>query len=255
MKTISYCLFALLVAVGFRGQAQTADEILDNYFENIGGKENFKSLEGIKINAKVNQQGTEIPLEIYQMADGRQMTVVKLQGQEIKQGVYDGETLWSTNFQTMKPQKSDAETTANFKLNTNDFPDSFLDYKAKGYTVELVGTETVEGTETFKVKLVKEPLTIDGETKEDISYYFFDAENFVPIALESEIHQGPMKGQTRYVTFSDYQEVDGLYFPFSITQGIKNQGSQPISMESIELNPEVDPAVFDYPEEGSPEEE
>ena len=71
----------------------------------------------------------------------------------------------------------------------------------------------------------------------------------MPIAVESEIHQGPMKGQVQYVTMSDYQEVNGIYFPFSMNQGIKNGPSQPIAMDSIELNPEVDAAAFAFPEE------
>jgi hypothetical protein len=44
--------------------------------------------------------------------------------------------------------------------------------------------------------------------------------------------------------FSDYQEVGGLYFPFSISQG-----GQPIVMKEIVLNPEVDAALFAFPEE------
>lgn len=250
MKTLAYTFLAISLMLGFSAQAQTADEILSNYFENTGGEAQWKALKGMKMNAKVNQQGMEIPLEIYQMKDGRQMTVVKFQGKEIKQGVFDGETLWSTNFMTMKAEKSDEETTANLKLNANDFPDPFLDYKEKGYTVELVGTETMDGAETYKIKLVKEPLTIDGQTKEDVSYYYFDTENYVPIAVESEVNMGPMKGQTQLITFSDYQEVEGLYFPFSMSQGIKGGASQPITMESIELNPQLDEAAFNFPDEG-----
>ena len=203
----------------------------------------------MKMTAKVNQQGMEIPLEIYQMKDGRQMTVINFQGKEIKQGVFDGETLWSHNFMTMKAEKSDAEQTANFKLNTNDFPDSFIDYKEKGYTVELIGKETIDGAETFKIKLVKEPIMVDGNQEEDISFYFFDTENFVPIAVQQEIKSGPAKGQTSETTMSDYQEVDGMYFPFSMTQGVKDGQSQPITIETIELNPTVDSSAFTFPEE------
>ena len=250
MKTLKITIFLFALMLGLPTQAQSADEILETYYENIGGKDKLKALKGMKMTAKMSQQGMEFPLEIYQLSDGRQMTVVKFQGKEIKQGVFDGETLWSTNFMTMKPEKSDAETTANFKLNTNDFPDSFIDYKEKGYTVEMMGTETVEGTEAYKVKIVKEPLTLDGETVEDISFFFFDTENYVPIAVESPVHSGPMKGQTQFITFSDYQEVDGLYFPFSMTQGLKNGASQPIMIESIELNPEVDASVFPAEETG-----
>lgn len=249
MKTLKITIALIVFALAVPVQAQTADEILENYFENTGGLDAWKSLQGIKMTAKVNQGGMEIPLEIYNLKDGRQMTKITFQGKEIKQGVFDGETLWSHNFMTMKAEKSDAELTANFKLNTNDFPDAFVDYKEKGYTVELLGKETIDGTETFKIKLVKEPLTIDGNPQDDISYYFFDVDNFVPIAVQSEIKSGPAKGQISEVTMSDYQEVDGIYFPFSMTQGVKDGQGQPITIVSIELNPTVDDAEFTFPKE------
>lgn len=249
MKTLKITIALLVFALALPIQAQTADEVLENYFENTGGLDAWKSLKGMKMTAKVNQGGMEIPLEIYNLKDGRQMTKITFQGKEIKQGVYDGETLWSHNFMTMKAEKSDAEQTANFKLNTNDFPDAFIDYKEKGYTVELLGKETIDGTETFKIKLVKEPLTIDGNPQDDISYYFFDVDNFVPIAVQSEIKSGPAKGQISEVTMSDYQEVDGMYFPFSMTQGVKDGQGQPITIVSIELNPSIDDAEFAFPKE------
>lgn len=229
-------------------QAQTADEIIENYFENTGGLDKWKSIEGIKMNAKVSQQGMEIPLQILQLKDGRQMTSINFQGKEIKQGVFDGKTLWSHNFMTMKAEKSDAEATANFKLNENDFPDAFIDYKEKGYTVELLGTETMDGAETFKIKLIKEPLTVDGLEVEDVSFYYFDTENFVPIAIQTEVKSGPGKGMVQEITMSDYQEVEGIYFPFAMTQGVKGQPGNPLSIESIELNPTFDEAAFAFPD-------
>ena len=254
MKTLKLFLALAALALVIPAQAQTVDEILDNYFENTGGLDAWKALEGIKINAKVNQQGMEFPLEIYQLKDGRQMTKVTFQGQEIKQGVFDGEVLWNTNFMTMKAEKSDDEATANFKLNTNDFPDAFIDYKDKGYTVELLGTEEFDGTDAFKIKLVREPVTVDGNQEDDIQFYFFDTENFVPLGMQSEIRSGQAKGMTQELTFSDYQEVEGLYFAFAMTQGIKDGQSQPLTIESIEINPEVDDTMFSFPEEVATEE-
>lgn len=249
MKTLKITIALIAFALAIPLQAQTVDEILENYFENTGGMDAWKNLEGIKMTAKVNQQGMEIPLEIYQLKDGRQMTKINLQGKTFYQGVFDGETLWGTNFMTMKAEKSDAEETANFKLDTNDFPDSFLDYKEKGYTAELMGKETIDGAETFKIKLVKEPKTVDGNPQDDISFYFFDVDNFVPIAVQSEIKTGPGKGQTGEATMSDYQEVDGMYFPFSMTQGLKGGQSSPLTIDSIELNPTIDDAEFSFPDE------
>ena len=244
-KTLFFTLALFLVCQ--LGVAQTAEEIISNYFENTGGIDNWNKLEGIKMSASMNQGGMEIPLEIYQFKDGRQMQVVNFQGKKIKQGVYDGERLWSHNFLTMEAEESDAEATANFKLELNDFPDSFFDYKNKGYLVELLGIETFDGTDTFKIKLVKEPLTIDGEKVDNISFYYFDMENFVPIAMQSEITSGEAKGMISEVTFSDYQEIGGLYFPFSMTQGVKDQPGVPISMSEIVLNPKVDDLEFKFP--------
>tara|TARA_R110000868_G_scaffold72823_3_gene211709 strand:+ start:1364 stop:2194 length:831 start_codon:yes stop_codon:yes gene_type:complete len=252
MKTLKLLLAVLIISFTSQINAQTADEVISTYFENVGGLENIKKVEGIKMTAKVNNGGMEIPIDITQLKNGKQMTVINFQGKEIKQGVFDGETLWSTNFQTMKAEKSDAEATANMKLNTNDFLDPFIDYKEKGYTIELLGNETIEGTDTFKIKLTKEPITIDGIEEADVSFYFFDVDSFVPIAIQTEIKSGPAKGQTSEVTMSNYQEVEGIYFPFSMTQGLKGQPGQPITMSSIILNPTVDDKAFDFPEEVAP---
>ena len=79
-------------------------------------------------------------------------TSFSFQGKTMKQGVFDGEVLWGVNMMTQKAEKSDAETTEIMKNESKDFPDAFLDYKEKGYSVELVGKEDFNGTETFKIK-------------------------------------------------------------------------------------------------------
>ncbi|WP_347925879.1 outer membrane lipoprotein-sorting protein [Pontimicrobium sp. SW4] len=249
MKTIKLLLVALLVITFSQVSAQTADEIIASYYENTGGLENWKKLEGITMSAKVNQGGMEIPLAITQLKSGKQMTVINFQGKEIKQGVFDGEVLWSDNFMTQKAEKSDKETTDNMKIQAMDFPDAFLNYKEKGYTLELLGKENLDGTETFKLKLTKKPLIVEGKEEENSSIYYFDAENFVPLVVHTEVRMGPQKGMISEIKMSDYQEVDGLYFPFSLTQGIKDQAGQGITIDKIELNPTIDDDAFKFPEE------
>lgn len=229
--------------------AQSADEIIDGYHEMTGGAENWEKLKGLQFEASVNQGGMEIPITVIQMADGREMVIVSLQGQEFIQGAFDGESLWSTNFQTMKAEKADEETLINKKKEIDDFPDALLNYREKGYTVEYMGKETVDGTETHKIKLTKKPVLVDGEEVPNIEYYFFDTENNVLIAVESEVTSGPAKGAIGQTLLSDYQEVDGLYFPFSISEGIKNQGSQPLVISKVIVNPDVSERSFSFPAE------
>ena len=150
---------------------------------------------------------------------------------------------------TQKPEKSDQETTDNVKREMGDFPDPFLNYKDKGYIAELIGKEEIDGAECFKIKLTKKPLVIDGNEVENVSFYFFDTENFVPIVVHSEIKSGPMKGQVSEIKMSDYQEVEGLYFPFSMVQGLKGQEGQTITFDQISINPEIEDSEFDFPEE------
>lgn len=249
MKTVKLCFVLLTMAFALPTQAQTVDEIIDGYFENIGGLEKLKSLEGLKITAKVSQMGMEIPMEIVRMKDGRTSTSMSIQGQTYHQQTFDGETLWSHNMMTQKPEKMDAELTENFKLSINDFPNEFTDYKQKGYTVELLGKETIDGAETFKVKVIKEPVTVDGKQEDDISFYYFDTENFVPIAMSTEVKAGPGKGMVQKISFSDYQEVDGLYFAHSWSIGAEGQPTTvPMTIEKIELNPAVEATSFAFPE-------
>ncbi|MEY3404662.1 MAG: outer membrane lipoprotein-sorting protein [Cyclobacteriaceae bacterium] len=243
-----FFLLALVLLAASFSNAQTADEILAKYFENTGGVDKWKTLSGIKMSAKVNQMGMDIPLTIYQMKDGRTATIINFQGKEIKQGVFDGTNLWSTNFMTMKAEKSDAESTENFKTTLGDFPDPFLDYKSKGYKVELVGKETVEGAECFKIKLIRKPILVDGKQEENSTFYFFDANDFVPIMTETEAKSGPGKGMISQSKMSDYQEVNGMLFPFSMTMTMKGAGqSQTILTTGVELNPKVDAAMFALP--------
>lgn len=243
MKNI-FLLLALTFFIGNYAQTNV-DEIIDNYFENIGGKENWKKLEGLKFTAEVNGQGMVIPLEIVRLKGGKQYVKISIQGKELMQGVYNGEVLWNTNFMTQKAEEMTTEQTENFKKNQiNDFPDPFLNYKDKGYKVDLIGEETMEGTECFKIKLTQKPVLVDGKEEESVSFYYFDKENYVPIVVEAVIKQGQMKGQMMKTIMSDYDEVDGLYFPFSITE----MGG-PLTITKIELNPEVDDLLFEMPKE------
>ena len=247
LKLLSALLFVFCFSV--TTTAQTAEEIIENYLENIGGSENWSKIKALKITAKASQGGMEIPAELTQLIDGRTATVLEIQGQTVKQNVFDGETLWNTNMTSQKAEKSSQEKADNIKQEAASFPDPFLNYKAKGFNIEFMGKEDFGGSETLKIKLTMKPTMVDGKQEDNIAYYFFDTENFVPIAMQTEIKSGQTKGMTTESTFSDYQEVDGLYFPFAITQGLKGQPGLSITVEKYEINPKVDETIFMFPAE------
>lgn len=242
-------LATMVVMSSYFGMTQeiTATEILENYYENIGGKEAWGELTGHVMKAEVETQGMSIPIEVYMMKDGKTITKFSVQGMEMVQGAFDGEVSWSTNFMSMKPELAEAEETENVKRNSKDYPDPFYNYEEKGYKVELQGEENVDGVDCYKLLLTKTPQLVDGEEKENLVTYFMDKETFVPVMSKQEMLSGQMKGQIAVTEYSDYQEVDGLYFPFSITMRSEEGEGQTIQFDEIILNPEVEEGFFSFP--------
>lgn len=244
-KTLSIILFSLLSITSVH--AITVDEIMSGYLENTGGADAWGKLSGIKMIGEFNQGGMKFPFEVVSLKDGRQYFKFSFQGKELKQGVFDGETMWNTNFMTMKAEKADAEATANQKLEANDFPSPLFNYKQKGYDLKYIGTEEKDGAETYKLQLTREPKTVDGKQVDDVSFYYFEVDSLVPLVTESEVKEGPMKGKIGENKLGDYQEVEGLYFPFSLTQGVKDGPGATMVVSTIELNPTVADSEFAMP--------
>ena len=155
---------------------------------------------------------------------------------------------------TQKAEQADDETTHNVQLSANDFPSDLYNYEAKAYKVEYLGEENMEGTDTYKIKMTKEPALIDGQEVATEVFYYFDKDSGALLFQEEEVKQGPGKGVISQITMSDYDEVNGLYFPFSISQGVKGQGSQPIIIEKIETDVDIDEDVFEFPEDTTEDE-
>ncbi len=231
--------------------AQAAEDIVGAYLENIGGKEKLAAVKTVKMSGNAKAQGMDIPVAMYQKAPGLQRMDIIFQGKTITQMAFDGQEGWSTNFMTMEAEKWDAEQSELMK-GEMDFMNAFLDYAAKGYAIALEGEETVEGTDCYKVKLTKKPVTVDGKEEENISFYFFDKESNVPIMTREFAKTGPMKGQPTEVYYSDYQEVNGIYFPFSISQKMAGQTVFSMAVENIELDVDMEDSLFAFPAADAP---
>ncbi len=240
MKKITQVLTLILATAffGFNLQAQEIDEIVDTYLENIGGAENWQKITSMKVVGKSSMQGMEFPFTRIGAKPNKFRMDINVMDKNIVQA-YDGEVAWSINpFQGGdKPQKADEEMTK--EMAKEEFEDSFINYKDKGHTVTLEGKEEIDGTETFKVKMVKKD--------ESIVFYYFDTENFVPIMYKSFMETGPAKGQAMETYVSDYQEVDGLYMPFSMEQKVGGQTFMQMTMETVEFNVDIDEKEYAFP--------
>ncbi|NRA91358.1 MAG: outer membrane lipoprotein-sorting protein [Psychroserpens sp.] len=251
MKTSFKPFFALLFSLVFTvANAQSAEEIVDNYIENIGGQDAWNAVENMQVTGIATQQGTDYPFVATYMKDGRYVINVDLQGTSYIVEAFDGENSWAMNFQTQKAEASDSETSKNVKNGAKDeIVSPFFNYKDKGYNIELLGQDTWEGSEVFKVKITRTPVLVDGKEEENSEIYFFDTENFVPIASEEKITSGPAKGAMAQSLYSDYQEVDGKFMAFTQVSKYNGNVGLQILMKEVSFNVEVDETIFQMPEE------
>lgn len=246
MKKIA--LMLTIVSLSLSSLAQTAEEIVSKSLETMGGVEKMNKIQSIHMYANIDQMGMKIPLEFINTKSGKMLVKANFQGQEIIQVAFDGKDSWGTNFMTMKPEKNDSEATENLKRQSMDIITPLYDYKKKGYTIEKMTDETVEGVACYKVKMTKKPTLSEGKEVPNVEFYYFDKENFVTILVDTEITDGEMKGSIQQTLFSDYQEVDGVYFPFTMTNRMKGGDGQSIVFTKIELNKAVEDKQFAFPE-------
>ncbi len=241
---LSFC-FCLLTSLSVN--AQSAEEIIATYLETVGGEEAISNINTMTLVANSKFQGMEIPIKMYQKAPNMQRMDMIFQGKEITQMCYNGEVGWSTNFMTQEAELWETEDSENMK-HQMDFPESFLNYADKGYSISLEEEKNVDGTDCFKIKLTKNPISINGEEVENYSYYYFDKETFVPIMQEEFMHKGQMAGATTEMYFSDYQEVNGVYHPHAMSQKVNGQAMFDMVISEILINEEIDDSLFAAPE-------
>ena len=234
MKAIKLIICLLITPFAFSQEElietmynQTADEIITKYIDRTGGIEAWSEVNATKMKATFTQGDLSVPIYIYNTRSGKQAVVFEYNKKKVTQMAFDGATMWTTNFLTMEPEISSDDMRKNMLLKRNDFPSPLLHYRENGYKAEYISTVAKNGIVAFKIKLTQEPKFVNGEEVPNESFYYFDAQNYYPIAIETT-----QLGQPVSITMTNYQEVEGLYFPFTISQG-----GQPIEVKEILINP------------------
>ncbi len=211
----------------------TANGVIDNYLEAIGGKEKFSNVEDRTTIMRGEIMGQNLSIVIKQKVPNKLKQNIR--SGEMKQTIlYDGTKGVmivgdeETEFDNKKLEKLKLEAAMNF----------LLDVEAYGVSLELIGIETIESTDCYKIEL-----TTEGGTNW-VQFYEIDTGLKIKEVKEVETKQGSFQQETFY---SDYKEVDGLKFPFKIIQSF---GMQTIEMNvsSVKLNMGLKDSVFEIPE-------
>ena len=235
-------ILLLFLLIGNAVFAQTADDIINKHFEATGGKEKWGKVTSLHyFGSYVIGPGMTAPLTIVAMNKPfkgfyQDFTWQGMTGKSVMQG----DSGWT--YQPFGGKRETDPMSANDIRSTKlqaDPQDLLFNYKEKGYTVEYLGMDDMDGTDIYKLRLT---------TKEgDIIYYYIDAETKY-ILKEAVRMKLKDKEEKSYMTFSDFRKTDfGIIIPFS-TQGVDEKGNEqggPVNFTKVEVNTPIDIAIFD----------
>lgn len=235
MLSATVAIFCLSAA------AQTADEVIAKYLAARGGVDKIKAVQSVQITGKFAiAPGVEAPFVLRLKRPNSMRMDFTVQGMTVTQA-YDGQSGW----QVMPLMgKSDPEPLTGDDLKEAaqdaDIDGPLIDYKAKGHQVELAGQEDVGGSPAYKLKVTLK--------SGDVEYRYIDAKSYLEVKQSAK---RTSRGNEAMVeeTLGDYRSVDGIMFPYSLESSAQgSQDKQKIAVEKIELNTQVDAALFKMPE-------
>lgn len=212
----------------------TAQSIITKYIEAIGGETKLNGVKDMTFEASGSVQGQEIVFKReYLLPDKFKMevSVPAMNDQVISKVVLNGDSVTMQRMgQDMPVQENTKET---LKDEMNIFPEQ--QYLKTGYTLSLEGIETVDDQDAYVLKVT--------DSRGNVVTQYYNVKTGLRVKEVSE--QATTAGTTTKssTTYSNYQEVNGIKFPFTI--GSDGGGVKMImKVKDIKINSGVSPDDF-----------
>lgn len=229
MKKLFFTLLAI-ATVGFT-YAQTAEEIVNKHIEAIGGAEAWKKVNSMVTTGTLKIQSAEIAIVqtiLHNKGSRLDISAMGMNGFQIVTPTAG----W--NFMPFQGQKAPEPITADDLKESQDDLDvqgSLVDYKAKGHSIEYVGTEDIEGVEALKLKATLK----SGK----VQTLYFDPKTYYLIKVTSK-RKANGKEIDATTNLSNYQKLpEGIVVPWSVTQGFGE-----ITFTKVDINKTIDENIF-----------
>jgi len=229
---IIFGLFILLLVFAQFAQAQTVDEVINKHIDALGGKEKISKIQNIVMVGSLNYQGTEIALTLTQVHNKLNRQDISVNGMQGFDLLTDKEGWAYMPF--MGQQKPEPKPAEEVKLNQADLDlaGPLVDYAAKGHKAELIGKESIEGKNCYRIKMTLASGKI-------VNFYIDAVSNLISRTTDKRNVNGQeIDMQT---DLADYKDVEGVKMAYSITQ---QYGTTFIS--SIKVNQTIPESAFKH---------
>ncbi|HZR05409.1 MAG TPA: hypothetical protein VFA61_06240 [Candidatus Udaeobacter sp.] len=219
----------------------TVDELVSKNIEAKGGATALHNLQTLRLSGKMLVQQGQIQLAYTQIKKRPEdvRSEATLQGMTQIEA-YDGREGWKVSpfFGRRDPERMSADDVKAL-VEDSDMDGPLVDWRAKGSTVEYLGTEDVDGTPAHKLKVTRK--------NGDVSFVYLDPDHFLEIRV---LTQRTRHGAYEEVEtdLGDYEKAGGVFVPTSIDFGRKGgPDKQRIIIDKVEANMPVDDSIFHFP--------
>jgi outer membrane lipoprotein-sorting protein len=235
-------LLALLSLASAPSFAVTVDELIAKHIEARGGDEKMKAIQSLQFTGKLELTGdftAEFSMIRWIKRPDRVRTDATLQGLTSVRA-WDGHEGWAISplFGRKEPERISRDESKDL-IEIADIDGPLIDSATKGYRIDYLGTEDLEGTEAHKLRVT----TNDG----DVQYVYLDPDYYLVIRV---LYRRSVRGaQVETETdFGNYEKVNGVYFPFSIDSGPKGgEKTRKITIDKAEANVVLSDMLFQFP--------
>jgi hypothetical protein len=240
---ISLVLVTLLAPAVFAQSKNTptVDELVSKNVEAKGGADALQALQSLRLTGKLLVREGQIELAYLQTKKRPDeiRTEATLQGMTQIEA-YDGKEGWRISpFQGRKdPEKMSADDVKPL-MEDAEIDGPLVNWKAKGSTVDYLGTEDVDGTPAHKLKVVRK--------NGDVSFVYLDPDHFLEIRIVTQrVRHGAQEEVETDI--GDYEKAGGVFVPTSIESGRKGDpDKQKVVIDKTEANVPVNDAIFHFP--------
>jgi hypothetical protein len=233
IKKLLIATVTVFIGTGFAlpSVGQSVDDVLAKHYEAIGGLEAWTELESMVASGTISLAGgmAQGPFRAHQKRPSMTRIEITIQGMNIVQA-YDGQTAWQIMPMagSTEPVEADPATTASL-MEQADMDGPLIGWREDGHSIEVVGTEMVDGIEAIHLTVV---------VRGDTSQFYLDANTYLPIQIKTVT-----EGMNTTTIMSDYRNVDGLLFPFSVEIDTQ-MGAQALIFDEVQINVPVDDQIF-----------
>jgi outer membrane lipoprotein-sorting protein len=231
------CLLAPIPA-----RAQSVDDLVSKHVAARGGLTALRAISSLTATGQMRIPGFDVVLgfKSYAARPGSEREDVTLQGLS-QIAAFDGTSGWQIQpfFGRKDPEKMSADD-AKALQERADFEDALVDYKAKGNTVDYLGSEDVDGAPAYSLRAKLK--------NGDEQIYYLDPDAMLTVRVVTKQFVRGAESQT-VTDYGDYEKVAGVYFPFEIATGPKGSTARTlITLDTVVANAAVPASLFAFPQ-------